>query len=68
MLLQTSKIDNDVIIHRLTTENINCPDQFQNVLNNLTSLNKTIYIVSKIQPADGILSLVRKTNVVKNIR
>lgn len=66
--LQIYKIDSDVIIHRLTVENINCFDQFQNLLTNFKALNKTIYIVSKIQPADGILSLVKKTNKIKNIR
>lgn len=66
--LQTFKIDNDVIIHKLTKENINCPDQLQKLLQNLKSLNKTIYIVSKIQPAVGILPIVKKTNEIKNIR
>jgi len=66
--LQVIEIDSNVIIHRLTSENINCCDQIQNLLSNLKSLNKTIYLVSKIQPVDGILSLVKKTNEIKNIR
>jgi len=68
LFLQILKIDNDVIIHRLTSENVNCDDQFQNLLTNFKSINKTIYLVSKIQPIDGILSLAKKTNKLKNIR
>ncbi|XP_022162608.1 fatty acid synthase-like [Myzus persicae] len=62
------KVDNDAIIQRLTSENINCCDQFQDLLTNSKSINKTIYLVSKIQPVDGILSLAKKTNKIKNIR
>ncbi|XP_060836307.1 fatty acid synthase-like [Rhopalosiphum padi] len=68
LIKKVIEIDSDVIIHRLTSENINCCDQIQNLLSNLKSLNKTIYLVSKIQPVDGILSLVKKTNEIKNIR
>jgi len=68
LFLQVFKIDSDIIIHRLTPENINFSDQFQNLLTNFKSLNKTVYLVSKIQPVDGILSLVKKTNKIKNIR
>jgi len=68
LFLQVFKIDSDVIIHRLTPENINCSDQFQNLLTNFKSLNKTVYLVSKIQPVDGILSLVKKTNKIKHFR
>lgn len=66
--LQILKVDNDAIIQRLTSENINCCDQFQDLLTNSKSINKTIYLVSKIQPVDGILSLAKKTNKIKNIR
>jgi len=65
-LLQILIIDSDAIIQRLTSENINCCDQFQDLLTNSKSLNKTIYLVTKIQPVDGILSLVKKTNKIKN--
>lgn len=68
LFLQVSNIDSDAIIQRLTSENINCCDQFQDLLSNSKSLNNTIYLVSKIQPVDGILALVKKTNKIKNIR
>lgn len=67
-ILQILKIDSGVIIHRLTLENIKYSDQFQDLLTNLKSLNKTVYIVSKIQPTDGILTIVKKSNEIKNIR
>lgn len=62
------KTDSDVIIHRLTTENINYCDQFNKLLTDLDSLNKITYIVSKTQPTDGILPLVKKTNEINSIR
>lgn len=66
--LQISKIDSDVIVHRLTSENINDSDQFQDLVANLKSLNKTVYVVSEIQPADGILTVVKKADEIKNVR
>lgn len=66
--MQILKIDSEIVIHRLSAQDIDCFDQLQNVLNNLRLLNKTIYIVSKIQPTDGILPLVKRTNDIKNIR
>lgn len=65
---QNLKTSNDVIIHRLTMENINCIDQFHDLLTSLKSLNKAIYIVSKIQPSEGILPLVKKMSEIKDIR
>lgn len=49
-------------------ENIKCVDQFHNLLTSLKSLNKTIYIVSKIQPPEGITPIVKKMSDIKNIR
>jgi len=43
-------------------------DQFKNLLKNLNNLNEIIYVVSKFQPIDGILSFVKKVNEIKNIR
>lgn len=65
---QILKIDSDNIIHKLTTNDIDCYYQLQNLLTNLKPLNKTIYILSNILPTEGILSLVKRTNDNKNIR
>jgi hypothetical protein len=62
------KVDSDGIVHRLTTDNINCSDQFQNILTSLKSLNEKIYIVCRILPSEGILSLVKKMDKVQNTR
>ncbi|XP_025423656.1 fatty acid synthase-like [Sipha flava] len=68
LIKKIMKVDSDGIVHRLTTDNINCSDQFQNILTSLKSLNEKIYIVCKILPSEGILSLVKKMDKVQNTR
>ncbi|VVC29215.1 Hypothetical protein CINCED_3A015604 [Cinara cedri] len=67
LVKKISKVEN-FIIHRLSIENINCTTQFKNLLTELQSLNKMILIVSKIQPTEGILALVKKMDGIINIR
>jgi len=68
LIKKIKKIDNNFIIHKLNSENIDHPNYLKNELIGLNMLNKTIYIVSKTQPADGILPFVKKISEIKNKR